>query len=186
MYALSFSFILEYSHNIPHYIVCQQVKLKRLTGCAAGDSPGGRTIVRLITSSTGLVFFTSADGGEFLLRPRFPATQQPEPEQLFPVSTPAALFTSDSPGNTSSPGNSQPSLGPEPEQFIGLLPRFAAGPGSCGSCWYFNPNNLSAYSQPRRLPIAADSRSAAGGYPEQFVGLSPGTSAALIPNPEYS
>jgi len=61
--------------------------------------------------------------------------QQPEPEQLFPVSTPAALFTSDSPGNTSSPGNSQPSLGPEPEQFIGLLPRFAAGPGSCGSCW---------------------------------------------------
>ena len=123
---------------------------------------------------------------EDLLRPRFPATQQPEPEQLFPVSTPAALFTSDSPGNTSSPGNSQPSLGPEPEQFIGLLPRFAAGPGSCESCWYFNPNNLSAYSQPRRLPVAADSRSAAGGYPEQFVGLSPGTSAALIPNPEYS
>jgi len=71
---------------------------------------------------------------EDLLRPRFPATQQPEPEQLFPVSTPAALFTSDSPGNTSRPGNSQPSIvAPNPNNSSvyypdSLLVPVAAGP----------------------------------------------------------
>jgi len=167
-------------------MVCQQVKLKRFTGVRCWRVAGRTYNCSAYYQQRRDWCFYQCCRAEFLLRPRFPATQQPEPEQLFPVSTPAALFPSDSPGNTSSPGNSQPSLGPEPEQFIGLLPRFAAGPGGCGSCWYFNPNNLSAYSQPRRLPVAADSRSAAGGYPEQFVGLSPGTSTAVIPNPEYN
>ena len=130
---------------------------------------------------------------ESLLRPRFPATQQPEPEQLFPVSTPAALFTSDSPGNTSSPGNSQPSVvAPNPNNSSGyypdsLLAPVAAGPAGILNRTIYRVIHLQqCYYNHWHTKYCCWLRCWYLGYPEQFVGLFPATSAALIPNPEYS
>jgi len=91
--------------------------------------------------------------GEFLLRPRFPATQQPEPEQLFPVSTPAALFPSDSPGNTSSPGNSQPSIvAPNPNNSSVYYPDSLLAPVAAG------PAGILTRTIYRLIPSPEDSR----------------------------
>jgi len=50
----------------------------------------------------GLVFLPVLPGGGHAAVP-VSRYQQPEPEQLFPVSTPAALFTRDSPGDSAAP-----------------------------------------------------------------------------------
>jgi len=91
--------------------------------------------------------------GEALLRPRFPATQQLEPEQLFPVSTPAALFTSDSPGNTSRPGNSQPSIvAPNPNNSSVYYPDSLLAPVAA------SPAGILTRTIYRLIPSPEDSR----------------------------
>ncbi len=147
---------LLYTRILPQYPTLYSMstgKVKKIDRLRCWGVAGKRTIVRLITSSTGLVFFTSAAGGEFLLRPRFPATQQPEPEQLFPVSTPAALFPSDSPGNTSSPGNSQPSIvAPNPNNSSGYYPDSLLAPVAAG------PAGILTRTIYRLIPSPEDSR----------------------------
>ena len=139
----------------------------------------------LLPAAPGLVFLPARPGGVPAAAP-VPSYPAARTRTIVPSKYPGRDFTSDSPGNSAAPVTPSLRLWPRTRTIHRVITQIRCGPGSCGSCWYFNPNNLSAYSQPRRLPVAADSRSAAGGYPEQFVGLSPGTSAALIPNPEYS
>ena len=74
----------------------------------------------LSSPAPGLVFLPVLPGGVPAAAP-VPSYQQPDPEQLFPVSTPAALLPAIHPGGSDSQL-------PSPEQLFVLLPRFAAAP----------------------------------------------------------
>ena len=136
------------------------------------------TIVRVIPSS-GLVFLPARPGGGPAAIP-ISSYQQPEPEQLFPVSTPAALFTSDSPGNTSSPGNSQTSIvAPNPNNSSGyypdsLLAPVAAGPAGILTRTIYRLIYLQqCYYNHWYTKYCCWLRCLYLSYPEQFVGLFP-------------
>jgi len=106
----------------------------------------------LSSPSTGLVFLPVLPGGVPAAAP-VPSYQQPDPEQLFPVSTPAALFPSDSPGNTSSPGNSQPSIvAPNPNNSSVYYPDSLLAPVAAG------PAGILTRTIYRLIPSPEDSR----------------------------
>ena len=91
--------------------------------------------------------------------PSYPAART---RTIVPSKYPGSAFTSDSPRRIRLPAT-------QPRTIVRVITQIRCGPGNYWHtkyccwlrCWYL-------------------------GYPEQFVGLSPGTSAALIPNPEYS
>jgi hypothetical protein len=119
------------------------------------------TIVRVVIASAGAGVFTSAARRSSCCGP---GSQQPEPEQLFPVSTPAAILPAIHPVTPPPPVTFRlPAT--QPRTIVRVITQIRCGPGNSQFAAGALSRTIHRFiTQPRRIPVTAGTQNTAVGY----------------------